>query len=64
LRKHKSGLAIIGLSANVTREALQEAQEAGMQDYMTKPFSRKRLVEILNNYLDQSSMEEKFSKRG
>lgn len=64
LREHKSGLAIIGLSANVTREALQEAQEAGMQDYMTKPFSRKRLIEILNNYLDQSSMEAKFSKRG
>lgn len=51
LRQKGGDVPVIGLSANVTREALEEAREAGMQDYITKPFSRKRLVEILNVYL-------------
>ncbi len=42
---------VIGLSANVTREAIDESKLAGMQDYITKPFSRQKLLRILIQYL-------------
>ncbi|MGB0177518.1 MAG: response regulator, partial [Owenweeksia sp.] len=51
IRKKNKELVIIGLSANVTREAIDESREAGMQDYMTKPFSREKLLQLLSRYL-------------
>ncbi|MEQ9261744.1 MAG: response regulator [Owenweeksia sp.] len=50
IRKKNKELVIIGLSANVTKEALEEAQQVGMQDYMTKPFSRQKLIQFLTQY--------------
>lgn len=42
---------IVALSANVTRETIDEAMKAGMQDYITKPFTRPRLLSVLTKYL-------------
>ncbi len=51
IRKKNRDLIIIGLSANVTREAIDEAKEVGMQDYLTKPFSRDKLLALLQRFL-------------
>ena len=42
---------IVALSANVTKETIDEAMKAGMQDYITKPFTRPRLLSVLTKYL-------------
>tara|TARA_B100001123_G_C14883411_1_gene856884 strand:- start:66 stop:755 length:690 start_codon:yes stop_codon:yes gene_type:complete len=51
IRKRDKDVVIVGLSANVTREAIDEAREVGMQDYLTKPFSRDKLLALLNRFL-------------
>ncbi len=43
---------IIALSADVTNMAVKEARTAGMQDYLTKPFTNQALEEILSKYLE------------
>ena len=42
---------VVALSANITKKSIQEAKEAGMQDYITKPFTREVILSILKNYL-------------
>jgi signal transduction histidine kinase/CheY-like chemotaxis protein len=51
LRKMGVETPIVALSANVTREAIEKAKEVGMNDYITKPFNRDRLLEIFNKFL-------------
>ena len=51
IRKRDKDVVIVGLSANVTREAIDEAREVGMRDYLTKPFSRDKLLALLNRFL-------------
>lgn len=43
---------IIGLSANVTRETMIEALDAGMKAYLTKPFSKNQILEVFSLYLN------------
>ncbi len=52
-RIRKAGIKtpIVALSANVTNEAVRDARAAGMQDYVTKPFTREGLEEIIYKYL-------------
>lgn len=45
---------IIALSADVTPNSQRKAFENGMQDYLTKPFSREKLLVVLKKYLLQA----------
>ncbi|MDP4845321.1 MAG: response regulator, partial [Salibacteraceae bacterium] len=51
---HEAGIEtpIIGLSANVTRETMIEALDAGMKAYLTKPFSKNQILEVFSLYLN------------
>ncbi|MFD2099748.1 response regulator [Flagellimonas iocasae] len=51
IRKFNKDIAIIGLSADVTKEAIDEAKGVGMNDYLTKPISFDKLRNILPVYL-------------
>lgn len=52
IRKHNSELVIFGLSANVTTEAIAKALECGMNNYITKPFTKERLYKLILNYFN------------
>ncbi|MER3375416.1 MAG: response regulator [Allomuricauda sp.] len=55
IRKINKDIAIIGLSADVTKEAIDEAISVGMNDYLTKPISFDKLRHHLPNYLVKMS---------
>jgi len=44
-------MPIIGLSADVSRQTILDAKESGMQDYLTKPFTRAELEKNLSLFL-------------
>ena len=48
---------IIGLSANAMREEVEICKQAGMNDYLVKPYSERTLVEVMKKW----SSEEKES---
>lgn len=50
IRKQNTELIIFGLSANVTTEAIAKALDSGMNNYITKPFSKELLYELILNY--------------
>ncbi len=52
MREQGLEMPIIGLSANVTHEAKTQGMEAGMQDYLTKPFTRDMILRCLKKYID------------
>ncbi len=41
-------ILIIAMTANTSEDERKKYWEAGMNDYISKPFKRKKLVEILN----------------
>ncbi|MAP54846.1 ATP-binding protein [Altibacter sp.] len=41
-------LVVLGLSADVTKEAIRNGRESGMCDYLTKPINKEELFRILN----------------
>ena len=47
IRKFNTDITIFGLSANVTQEAITKALSIGMNNYMTKPFTKDQLYELL-----------------
>lgn len=47
---------IIGLSANAMREEVDICKQAGMNDYLVKPYSERALVEVMKKW----SSEEKY----
>ena len=51
IRKFNKTIGIIGLSADVTKEAIDEAKGVGMNDYLTKPISFDKLRKHLPSYL-------------
>jgi CheY-like chemotaxis protein len=52
LRKEmKVNIPIVGLSANALNSSKIECMEAGMNDYITKPFEEERLLEVLAKQL-------------
>ena len=51
IRKFNQEISIIGLSADVTKEAIDEAKGVGMNDYLTKPISFSKLRTHLPSYL-------------
>lgn len=55
IRKFNQEIGIIGLSADVTKEAIDEAKGVGMNDYLTKPISFSKLRTHLPSYLTKVS---------
>ena len=55
IRKFNQEITIIGLSADVTKEAIDEAKGVGMNDYLTKPISFSKLRTHLPSYLTKVS---------
>lgn len=51
IRESQSGIPIIGLSAHAMEGHKQKAQEAGCDDYITKPINDALLFEMLKKYL-------------
>ncbi|MFC4722298.1 response regulator [Geojedonia litorea] len=50
IRKLNTDLIIFGLSANVTTQAISKALDCGMNNYLTKPFTKERLYKLLLTY--------------
>ena len=46
-KKHPN-TPIIMLSANVTKEAVSQAKEIGIEHYITKPVSKEKLLQTIN----------------
>ena len=42
---------IVAMTANVMREAVDACKEAGMDDFLPKPFARRQMVEVLARWL-------------
>lgn len=51
LRDTNNTVPIVALSANITQKVRKEAREAGMQEYLTKPFTREAILGILSRFL-------------
>jgi two-component system, sensor histidine kinase len=51
LIKKYPGIPIIMLSANVTKEAVNQAMDIGIEHYITKPVSKEKLVQTINKAL-------------
>lgn len=51
LRAAGCSCPVVALSANITKASVQEAREAGMQDYITKPFTREAIMKVLKQHL-------------
>ncbi|WP_262695420.1 ATP-binding protein [Kordiimonas aquimaris] len=49
----KSGIPIIGCTADAFPEQLERFKQAGMQDVVTKPINRQRLLTSINTVLDE-----------
>jgi len=47
IRSFNSHLKIFGLSANVTSEAIKKAFDSGMNNYITKPFTKEQLYNLI-----------------
>jgi CheY-like chemotaxis protein len=53
LAKPKNMVPIIAMSANVGEDSYNECIEAGMNDYLYKPFDVNVLLKIIHNNLRQ-----------
>ena len=54
IRRSETGSAhipIVALTADAMKDAAQSCREAGMDEYLTKPFDRKRLRETIERFL-------------
>lgn len=59
IRQHESGGAhrtpIVALSGNVRKEQIKDALAAGMDDYLTKPFQKQSILNIVEKYSPRAS---------
>lgn len=51
LRSKSLDVPVVALTANITNESREEARLAGIQDYITKPFTREVIQKVLYTYL-------------
>lgn len=52
LRQRTSPIPIVGLSAHARKEDADDAKRAGMNDFLTKPIVRAKLLEVINRVKD------------
>ncbi len=52
IRKHDTDIIVFGLSANVTPDAVVKSLESGMNNFITKPFTRERLYQLIFSYFN------------
>lgn len=52
-RANGSAIPILGVSAYARQERGEEAQQLGMNDYLTKPYDKDQLLEKLAFYIQQ-----------
>jgi CheY-like chemotaxis protein len=48
-------LPVIAMTANVMRDAVDSCREAGMDDFLPKPFKREQIVDMLSRWLPPPS---------
>ena len=53
IRKENKEVLILGLSADVTKNAISKSLEIGMNDYLTKPLSKDKLHQVLTKYFSE-----------
>ncbi len=53
IRKTNKESIILGLSADVTQQAIDDSNKSGMNDYLTKPIEQKHLFETLDFYFSE-----------
>jgi len=51
IRNRDQQIPIIAMTAQVSKDYKEDCLAAGMNDYITKPVSLKKLIEILKKYL-------------
>jgi len=51
MRTKNMEMPVVALSANITKKSREESKTVGMQDYITKPFTREVILNILSKYL-------------
>ncbi len=54
IRRENKETVILGLSADVTYEAIEEGMRSGMNDYLTKPIEQNKLFSILSSYFQRA----------
>ncbi|WP_051957487.1 hybrid sensor histidine kinase/response regulator [Altibacter lentus] len=54
-------LVVLGLSADVTKEAIRNGRASGMCDYLTKPIDKEALFRILNKHFSSKPLISKSS---
>lgn len=59
IRKFNTDLKIFGLSANVTSEAIAKAFDCGMNNYITKPFNKEQLYNLILITLEYNELNPK-----
>ncbi len=50
LKNRATPIPIVGLSAHAMKETADEAKAAGMNDFLTKPIVKAKLVEVINRF--------------
>ncbi len=55
LREEECRTPIIALTAHVRKEDISSCFEAGMNDYLSKPFRQKQLLDIISKWLPQET---------
>lgn len=57
VRKFNTELKIFGLSANVTPEAIEKAFDCGMNNYISKPFTKEQLYNLILINLEYNELQ-------
>lgn len=63
IRKFNTELKIFGLSANVTSEAIAKSLDSGMNNYITKPFTKEQLFNFILTSLDYNELNPRVDLR-
>jgi CheY-like chemotaxis protein len=56
------GVYIVGLTANAFRTDRDNCIEAGMDNYLSKPFSKQVLLDLVNNYMSPSHVSSQLDQ--